>query len=86
MFPKIIKLILAAFTVAYSVYQFVEGAIGNGIFLLLIAGMFILLYYKNEFILLAFLQLRKQNFEGTVKWLNRISNPEQNLVKKQQGY
>ena len=65
MFPKIIKLILAAFTVAFSVYQFVEGAIGNGIFLLLIAGMFILLYYKNEFILLAFLQLRKQNFEGT---------------------
>ena len=86
MFPKIIKLILAAFTVAYSVYQFVEGAIGNGIFLLLVAGMFILLYYKNEFILLAFLQLRKQNFEGTVKWLDRISNPEQNLVKKQQGY
>ena len=33
-----------------------------------------------------FFQLRKQNFEGTLKWLNRISNPEKNLVKKQQGY
>jgi|TARA_B100000767_G_scaffold194622_1_gene181639 tetratricopeptide (TPR) repeat protein len=86
MFPKIIKLILAALTTAYSIYQFIEGSIGNGIFLLLIAGMFILLYYKNEFILLAFFQLRKQNFEGTLKWLNRISNPEQSLVKKQQGY
>ena len=41
MFPKIIKLILAALTTAYSIYQFVEGSIGNGIFLLLIAGMFI---------------------------------------------
>jgi len=86
MFPKIIKLILAFFTLAFSIYQFYEGAIGNGIFLLLICGMFILLYYKNEFILLAFFQLRKQNFEGTLKWLNRISNPEQNLVVKQQGY
>ena len=86
MFPKIIKLILAFFTLAFSINQFYEGAIGNGIFLLLLCGIFILLYYKNEFILLAFFQLRKQNFEGTLKWLNRISNPEQNLVTKQQGY
>ena len=86
MFPKIIKLILAVLTIAFSVFQFIEGAIGNGIFLLLLAGMFILLYYKNEFIILAFFQLRKQNFEGTLKWLNRISSPEKNLVCKQQGY
>jgi len=86
MFPKIIKLILAALTTAYSIYQFTEGSIGNGIFLFLISGMFILLYFKNELIILAFFQLRKQDFEGTLKWLNRISNPEKNLVKKQQGY
>jgi hypothetical protein len=86
MFPKIIKLILAILTIAFSVFQFTEGAIGNGIFLILLAGMFILLYYKNEFIILAFFQLRKQNFEGTLKWLNRISSPEKNLVRKQQGY
>ena len=86
MFPKIIKLILATLTTAYSIYQFTEGSIGNGIFLFLISGMFILLYFKNELIILAFFQLRKQDFEGTLKWLNRISNPEKNLVKKQQGY
>ncbi len=86
MFPKIIKLILAVIISVFSIYQFYEGAIGNGIFLLLISAMFILLYYKNEFILLAFLKLRKQDFEGTLRWLNRISSPEQNLVKKQQGY
>tara|TARA_B100001996_G_C18572645_1_gene559040 strand:+ start:270 stop:632 length:363 start_codon:yes stop_codon:yes gene_type:complete len=35
---------------------------------------------------MAFLRLRKQDFQGTLKWLNRISNPKKNLVKKQQGY
>ena len=35
---------------------------------------------------LAFLRLRKQDFEGTLKWLSRIPNPSANLVTKQQGY
>lgn len=86
MFPKVIKLILAAATFAYAIYQIIEDYIGNGIFLILIAGMFILLYFKNEIIFLAFLRLRKQDFEGTLKWLNRIPNPTANLVTKQQGY
>jgi hypothetical protein len=67
MFNKNIKLVLAALTVAWSVYQFSQGNIMNGISILLLAGIFVLLYFKNEFILLAFLQLRKQNFEGTKK-------------------
>ena len=37
-------------------------------------------------IFLAFLRLRKQDFDGTQKWLMRISNVERNLVRKQQGY
>lgn len=86
MFPKVIKLILTALSVAAAVYQFIEGYTGNGIFLILLASMFVLLYFKNELIFLAFLQLRKQNFEGTQKWLDRIGNPEANLVTKQQGY
>jgi len=86
MFPKVIKLILAAATFAYAIYQFIEDYIGNGIFLIFIAAMFILLYFKNEIIFLAFLRLRKQDFEGTLKWLSRIPNPTANLVTKQQGY
>jgi hypothetical protein len=46
----------------------------------------IFLYFKNEFILLAFLKLRKQDFEGAKKWLAYIKNPETALVRKQQGY
>jgi len=86
MFNKNIKLVLAVFITAWSVYQFIQGNIMNGISILLLAGIFVLLYFKNEFILLAFLQLRKQNFEGTKKWLGYIKNPESALIVKQQGY
>lgn len=86
MFNKNIKLVLAGISIAFAVYQFIEGNIGNGIALILLAGIFVFLYYKNELILLAFLQLRKQNFEGAKKWLDKIKNPEASLTRKQQGY
>jgi len=86
MFNKNIKLILAIGTIAYAIYQIIQGYVGNGIMLLLLAGMFIFLYFKNELILLAFLRLRKQDFPGAQKWLNKIRKPESALVKKQQGY
>lgn len=86
MFNKNIKLVIATALVAFAIYQFTEGNIGNGIFLILLASLFVLLYFKNELIVLAFLQLRKQNFEGAKKYLDKIKNPETALVKKQQGY
>lgn len=86
MFPKIIKLILAFLSLGYGIYQFIDDYIGNGILFVLLSGMFVLLYFKNEIIFLSFLRLRKQDFEGTEKWLNRIPNIERNLVRKQQGY
>jgi len=86
MFNKIIKLIIAVLIFGYAIYQFTEGLIGNGIMFILLASIFVFLYFKNEIILLAFLRLRKQDFPGATKWLNRIKNPESALVKKQQGY
>ncbi|MDG1023026.1 MAG: DUF2892 domain-containing protein [Flavobacteriaceae bacterium] len=86
MFPKVIKIILAVLSLSYGVYQIVDDYIGNGIMLFILAAMFILLYFKNELIFLSFLRLRKQDFEGTEKWLLRIPNVERNLVRKQQGY
>ncbi|MFT6749521.1 MAG: tetratricopeptide (TPR) repeat protein [Flavobacterium sp.] len=86
MFHKNIKLVLTALILAAAVWQFVESNIGNGIFLILLSAIPLFLYFKNEFILLAFLQLRKQNFPGAQKWLNKISNPETALVQKQLGY
>ncbi len=86
MFNKNIKLILAILIGIWAIYEFSEGHIGNGISILLLTGIFILFYFKNEFILLSFLQLRKQNFEGAKKWLAYIKNPETALTQKQQGY
>ncbi len=86
MFHRNIKLIIAGLIFAVAVWQFTESNIGNGIFLILIALIFILLYFKNEFILLAFLKLRKQDFEGAQKWLSYIKNPNTALIRKQNGY
>lgn len=86
MFHRNIKIILAGLLVVAGIWQFTESNIGNGIFLILLAGIPVFLYFKNEFILLAFLKLRKQDFEGAKKWLAYIKNPETALVRKQQGY
>ena len=86
MFNKYIKFVIAGLLLAYAGYQFVEGSIGNGIFLILISLVFIFLYFRNEIILLAFLRMRKQDLEGTQKWLEKIKNPESALTQKQQGY
>ncbi|MFA9191770.1 DUF2892 domain-containing protein [Flavobacterium sp. FZUC8N2.13] len=86
MLNKNIKLIIAGLIVITSIWQFIENNIGNGIFLLLLTIIPIFLYFRNEYILLAFLKLRKQDFEGAKKWLSYIKNPESALVRKQQGY
>ncbi len=86
MFNKNIKLVIAGAIVVWSIFQFVDGNIMNGISLVLLAGIFVLFYFKNEFILLAFLQLRKQNFAGASKWLSYIKNPSSALIQKQEGY
>ncbi|TDQ29442.1 DUF2892 domain-containing protein [Zeaxanthinibacter enoshimensis] len=86
MFNKNIKLVIAALIIAFAVYQFIEGEIGNGIFLILFSLIFIFLYFRNEFLLLAFLRMRKQDLAGTEKWLGRIKNPSAALTEKQEGY
>jgi tetratricopeptide (TPR) repeat protein len=86
MFHKNIKIILASLIICSGIWRFTESEIGNGIFLIFLSIIPIFLYYKNEFILLAFLKLRKQDFLGAQKWLARIKNPESALVRKQQGY
>lgn len=86
MFNKYIKLVLAFSIIGYGIYQFAEGYIGNGIMYILISSIFIFLYFKNEFILLSFLKLRKQDFDGAKKWLDKIKNPKTALTTKQLGY
>ena len=86
MFNKNIKLVLTVSVLALAVWQFIEGNIGNGIMYILLSSIFVFLYFKNEFILLSFLRLRKEDFPGAKKWLDKIKNPEISLIRKQQGY
>lgn len=86
MFHKNIKLVLTGLIFIAAIWQFTESNIGNGIFLILLSLIPLFLYFKNEYILMAFLQLRKQNFPGAKSWLDKIKNPETALVCKQQGY
>ena len=86
MFNKYIKLALAIAIGAWSIFEFTQGNIGNGISLLLLAGIFVFFFYKNEFLLLAFLKIRSQDFVGAQKWLNYIKKPEAALRKPQQAY
>lgn len=86
MFNKYIKLVLAIAILALAVYQFTEGYVGNGIMYILLASIFVFLYFKNELILLAFLRLRKNDLIGADKWLSKIKNPAASLTNKQQGY
>lgn len=86
MFHKYIKIALAVLIFAWSVFEFSQSHIGNGIFLLLLAGVVIFFYFKNEMLLMAFLRVRKQDFAGADKWLNKIKNPSGNLIRKQEGY
>ncbi|MCZ8170087.1 DUF2892 domain-containing protein [Flavobacterium sp.] len=86
MFHRNSKIVLTVLIFAVAVWQFTENNIGNGIFLILVALIPLALYFRNEYILLAFLQMRKQNFPGAQKWLSKIKNPETALIRKQQGY
>jgi hypothetical protein len=86
MFSKYLKLVIAFAIVVWAGFQFFDENIMNGIMLLLFAGIFVFFYYKNEFLLLAFLQIRKQNFPGAHKWLGFIKNPTSALTKSQEAY
>ena len=86
MFNKNIKLVIAVLITAWAVFEFTKGHIMNGISILLLAGIFVFFYFKNEILLLSFLKLRKQDMVGTAKLLDKIKNPSSALLPKQEGY
>jgi tetratricopeptide (TPR) repeat protein len=86
MFNKLFKIVISILIFGFSIYQFSVDNIGNGIALIFLSLTFLLLYFKNEILIIAFLRMRKQDLDGTEKWLLRIKNPESSLIKKQVGY
>jgi len=84
-FNREIKIVLAVLLFSLSIWQFVEGNIGNGIFLFLLTALPVFLIFFNEYIILTLLQMRKQDMAKGEFYLNKITHPEK-LVKKQHAY
>lgn len=85
MVNKIIKYVLILATLAWIIYQFSLGNIGNGILFIFILGLFVLSLFKHELIMWAFVQLRRGKFDKAEKTLAKIKHPEQ-LTKSQHAY
>ncbi|MHA6696997.1 DUF2892 domain-containing protein [Chryseobacterium sp. A301] len=84
---KIIKLVFAALLMGLGVYMmFFTRETGWGIVVFLLSAIPIALFFKNEYILLAFWQMRKQNTEKAGQWLENIKNYRTQLHKSQYGY
>jgi tetratricopeptide (TPR) repeat protein len=83
---KYIKLAVAAAIFGLSIWQFTESNIGNGIALIFLSLLVIFFYVRNEYILLTFLKLRKEDMDGAAKWLAKIKNPKAQLIKPQEAY
>ncbi len=86
MLNKTIRLGIAAGILAWAILQFVGGNIGNGIMLVLLSGLVVFTYFRNEHILISFWHLRKNNMAKAEKSLSRIKKPEAALIKGQLAY
>ena len=83
MLNRIIKFVLIAIVSAAMVYEFFEVNIGNGIIYLLLDGIIVLLLFKHEINLLAFLQIRRSKFDSARKIMTWVKKPEQMPIKQQ---
>ena len=86
MIHKYVKLGLAIASFAFGIYLFWDRQSGNGTLVILLSLIIFFLYFRNEFIMIAFFALRKQNMEKAKKWLDKIKYPESRLIKSQQAY
>ncbi len=86
MLNKIVRIVIALAILVWAGFQFAEGNIGNGISIVLLAGLVVFTFFRNEIMLLAFWYMRKGNFAKTEKMLSYIKNPEASLVKGQAAY
>lgn len=83
---KYIKFVAAALIIAAGVYLMFNRNVGWGVVLVVLSAIPIVLFFKNENILLAFWQLRKQNIEKASKFLSNITDYKSQLYKNQYGY
>lgn len=86
MIRRYLRLAIAAAVLALAILQFVEANWGNGIFFTFLAGIPVMLHFRNERILLALWYVRSQNFTKAGAQLDALKHPEQTLIKGQLAY
>lgn len=82
----ILKPVITGLLVAGGVALIVFGQIAWGIFAILMGVFPMVLFFLNEYVLLALWRMRKQDVDGARKWLDKITKPDSQIIKKQQGY
>ncbi len=85
MIGKFLRLIIAVLLCVASVGLFIEGIVGWGVVVDIIAGFFVLFHFKNEMNLLAFYFVRKNNFPKAEAILSKVKHPER-MIKSQEAY
>jgi tetratricopeptide (TPR) repeat protein len=85
MIGLIIKIVLSLASFISTFMLFANGYWGWGIVMIFVTAIIVLTIFRNEWIILAFNQLRLQNTEKAAKYLDRIKQP-QYLVKGQRAY
>ena len=84
MLIRLFKILLAAFSVAYTVLLYTQGSWGSAVGMTLLSIVLILVNLRSVRLVVAFANLRMQRMEEAVKWLGRIK-PSQ-LWPGQRGY
>ncbi|ACY40594.1 hypothetical protein BLBBGE_594 [Blattabacterium sp. (Blattella germanica) str. Bge] len=83
---KYSKIILFLLIFSVSVFFFFQKNYFCGSFLTLLSLIPIFFLFRNEFLLLAFFQIRKKDMKGLKKYLGYIKKPELQLTKNQMAY
>ncbi|WP_185862173.1 hypothetical protein [Blattabacterium cuenoti] len=83
---KYSKFALFLFIIFGSFFFFFKKNYLCGCILILLSSIPIFLIFKNEFLLLAFFKIKKQDMKGLQKYLGYVKNPELQLTKNQIAY
>ncbi len=85
MIGLLVKVALSLASFGFTVYLFASGSWGWGISMIFVTTLIVITIFRNEWILMAFNQMRLQNQDKALKYLGRIKQP-QYLVKGQRAY
>ena len=85
MVSRILRIFLMVALTGCSVWQFWVSNIGNGIFLILLALIVLFTYFKNEWMIMALLAMRKNEVEKAERRLLRIKDPDHALVRRERA-